>query len=452
MAAAQPTRLGLLRAAAALGVALVSAVTACTSAVDGSGSKADPLTHPKNATAVIEHAGVADDVELEGTLGTATDDLVINAMSDLISYWSDQAQDVFGVDEIPPLEGGVWAIDSQDPDAPTPPDCLPEPADYQNNAVYCGSGDVIAYDVHYLASILEEYGDLDVAFVFAHEYGHALQARFSPSQKSIVAETQADCFTGAWARSVTAGKAQYWLADEEHLDGPVGDYVMELGDPAGQDPDEQGAHGGVFDRVSAIQEGYFDGPTSCVSNFDDDRVFASAEFDGATASTDGMGNVDLDVAVSQSWQVAEAGLAEVLDGDGPELTTDDAACKVSKVVQDCPEEETVEITDLGQLEAFYDHYGDFSVFTVVVMTYAAYAEQSQDDEPSTARQVCAVAALADDLSNEGLLSPGDLDEAVTTVFRLGPKSEIVEVESSTAWERIDAFRTGYYEGLTACGF
>lgn len=444
---------GLRRCALIVTAVLVSASTACTTALSGSATKADPLKHEKNATAILEDAGVADDVSLEGTLGSATDDLVINAMSDLIAYWDDNAEDVFGVEEIPPLEGGIWAVDSQDPDAPVPPGCgLQDPADYTNNAFYCGNGDAIAYDIHYLETILDTYGDLDVAFVFAHEYGHALQFRFVPVQKSIVDETQADCFTGAWAKSVTAGDAQYWLADEELLDGPVGDYVMELGDPAGHDPNANGAHGSVFDRVSAIQEGYFDGPTSCVSNFNDDRVFVSAEFDEGTESSDGKGNVALDVAISQSWEVADAGLADVLTGDGPELTIDDPACAVAKVVQGCLDEQSVDITDLDQLDELYQQYGDFSVFTLVAMTYTAYAEASLGEEPSTTRQVCVVAALAADLADEGLLSPGDLDEAVTTIFKLSSDNDFVEIETSTAWERIDAFRSGYYGDLSACGF
>ena len=400
MPAPRPGRPGARRGGSLLGAALLlAATTACTTSVNGTASHADPLKGEKNATAILEDAGTADDVSLEGTLGSTTDALVINAMSDLVGYWADHAEDVFGVAQIPPLDGGIWAVDSQDPTAPTPPGCgLQDPAEYADNAFYCGSGDAIAYDIHYLETILDTYGDLDVAFVFAHEYGHALQARFVPVQKSIVDETQADCFTGAWAQSVTAGDATYWLAEEELLDGPIGDYVMELGDPAGHDPNAKGAHGSVFDRVSAIQEGYFDGPTSCVANFNDDRVFASAKFDQGTASSDGMGNVSLDLAISQSFEVAEVGLDDVLTEDAPELNLDDPACKVHKVVQHCPDGQTVDVTDTAELAALHQQYGDFSVFTLLSMAYTAYVEEALGEDPSTTRQVCVVASLAADLA------------------------------------------------------
>lgn len=454
MATAYFERSTLLRRGAVLGAGLLVAVAAgCTTSISGSATKADPFKHEKNATAILEDAGVADDVTLEGTTGSATDTLVINAMSDLIEYWSQHAEEVFGVAEIDPLEGGIWAVDSQDPDAPTPPGCgIQEPAGYTNNAFYCPKGDAIAYDIHYLETIYQQYGDLDVAFVFAHEYGHALQGRFVPVQKSIVDETQADCFTGAWARSVTAGDAKYWLADEELLDGPIGDYVLELGDPAGHDPNAQGAHGSVFDRVSAIQEGYFDGPTSCMSNFNDDRVFVAAEFDEVSGSADGKGNVPADLAIEQSAEVAEAGLSDLLEGDAPQMTVDDPGCAAAKLVQDCVAAGTIDVTDMEQLNALHEEYGDFSVFTLVAMAYTAYVEQTLAEQPQTTRQVCVVATLAADLADDGLLSPGDLDEAVTTIFRLTEDTDLIEVAPGSAWDRIDAFRVGYYQGMSACGF
>lgn len=447
------SRVRLRRYALAVAAACLALLTACTTTLAGQATPGELLGTGPSSSAVRPGAGVADDVQLEGTLGSATDELVINSMSDIIAYWDERSTDVFGVESIPPLEGGVWAIDTKDPDAPTPSGCgSTDPEYFTNNAFYCPKGDHIVYDIHYLEKIFEDYGDLDVAFVFAHEYGHALQWRFVDAQKSIVDETQADCFTGAWAASVTAGEATYWLADEQHLDGPIADYVIHLGDPAGHDPNAQGAHGSVFDRVTAIQEGYFDGPTSCVTNYNDDRVFAMALFDEVSASQDGQGNVDLDLAISQTWDVVEFALADVLDGAAPQLTIDDPSCQVEKTVQDCFAEQTVDITDLTTLEELHAQNGDFSVFTVLTMAYTSYVEQSIGEEPSFTRQVCVVAASAADIGAAGYLSPGDLDEAVSTVILLKSDSVLVDVANVSSWERLDAFRAGYFQGLDACGF
>ena len=72
------------------------------------------------------------------------------------------------------------------------------------NAFYCSNGDFVAYDEQgLLPKLRENFGEFAVGLVFAHELGHAVQARvgYNPSA-TVYLEQQADCFAGAWAQHV----------------------------------------------------------------------------------------------------------------------------------------------------------------------------------------------------------------------------------------------------------
>ena len=72
------------------------------------------------------------------------------------------------------------------------------------NAFYCSNGDFVAYDEQgLLPKLRENFGEFAVGLVFAHELGHAVQARvgYDPSA-TVYLEQQADCFAGAWAQHV----------------------------------------------------------------------------------------------------------------------------------------------------------------------------------------------------------------------------------------------------------
>ena len=72
------------------------------------------------------------------------------------------------------------------------------------NAFYCSNGDFVAYDEQgLLPKLRDHFGEFAVGLVFAHELGHAVQARvgYNPSE-TVYFEQQADCFAGAWAQHV----------------------------------------------------------------------------------------------------------------------------------------------------------------------------------------------------------------------------------------------------------
>ena len=96
------------------------------------------------------------------------------------------------------------------PDTEMPP-CGPRPAyeEIADNAFYCPDDDIIAGDeVPLIPQLNEQFGPFTVAIVFAHEYGHAVQARFGTSDRTVVPEMQADCFAGAWTQWVADGERE----------------------------------------------------------------------------------------------------------------------------------------------------------------------------------------------------------------------------------------------------
>ena len=113
--------------------------------------------------------------------------------------------------------------------------------------------------------------------MLAHEFGHAVQGRvgFSQDGGSILDETQADCFAGAWTAWVIGGHARHVAIRLPQLDDVLRGYLG-LSDPVGTGPNNGQAHGSFFDRVSAFSDGYDRGVTTCRDDFAADRLFTAA--------------------------------------------------------------------------------------------------------------------------------------------------------------------------------
>src|SRR3712207_2922974 len=111
----------------------------------------------------------------------------------------------------------------------------------------------------------------------AHEFGHAVQGRVGSPDASIATETQADCYAGAWSAWVADGEASHSQLREAELDDLLRGYFL-LRDPVGTSTAQESAHGSYFDRVSAFQEGFDDGPQACRDRFGPQRIFTQGEF------------------------------------------------------------------------------------------------------------------------------------------------------------------------------
>jgi uncharacterized protein len=129
------------------------------------------------------------------------------------------------------------------------------------NAFYCPAGDFIAWDetglmIPYYVSA----GDFAAAFVLAHEFGHAMQARLETDEPlGVLTELQADCFAGAWARSVQ----EQGLLEAGDLDEATF-AVFSARDVPGTPFTDPAAHGSGFERTRAFSDGYERGAGACV--------------------------------------------------------------------------------------------------------------------------------------------------------------------------------------------
>jgi predicted metalloprotease len=142
-----------------------------------------------------------------------------------------------------------------------PRSCGGEPLP-RRNAVYCPVGHFVSWDESgLLRPYYERGGDMAVAFVLAHEWGHAAQALLGLSfPLTIFAELQADCLAGAWARDVEyqglleAGDVEEALAA-----------IYNAADPEGTPWTAVGAHGDFEDRASLFAYGRENGAQACVN-------------------------------------------------------------------------------------------------------------------------------------------------------------------------------------------
>ena len=182
---------------------------------------------------------------------TATIELVIASLEE---YWSTALPEAFGVEYSSPSRYVYYRPEEQ-----PGPSCGGEQAP-PRNAFYCPAGDFIAWDESGL--VIPYYvgaGDFAAAFVLAHEFGHAMQARLPEREPlTILSELQADCFAGAWSRHVQEqGQLNAGDLDEATL------AVFSARDLPGTPFTDPAAHGTGFERTRAFADGYEDGPGAC---------------------------------------------------------------------------------------------------------------------------------------------------------------------------------------------
>ncbi|MGY1769746.1 neutral zinc metallopeptidase [Blastococcus sp. SYSU D00813] len=414
------------------------------------------------------------EVGVVGTDGGPVDRLATNALADLGTYWAETLPDVFDVD-FEPLRGGFFSVDPDDVDPAAYPDgigCGADPADAESNAFYCqaegvANSDSISWDRAFLGELAEDSGRFLPALVMAHEYGHAIQARVGYPRTSILTETQADCFAGAWTAWVAAGEAEHTQIREVELDQVLGGY-LQLRDPVGTGQFEEQAHGSFFDRVSAFQEGFDAGAEACRDEFGPDRPFTQQEF---TSDQDLASGGDAPFPTAQElagtslpefWRRAfdevlggtfEAPDLEAFDGSPPDCAADDDLDLVA-----CPDEGLVGYDEEDLARPLYDEIGDFAVLTAVSVPYALGARAqlglSTDDEDARRSAICLTgwyaAAVADGALTDIVISPGDVDESVQFLLTRAGDPAVLPGLDLSGFELVDLFRNGFLEGASAC--
>ena len=399
-----------------------------------------------------------------------------NALSDLNTYWGQQFPGTFGQD-FTPLTGGYFSVDPDDLDPARYPNgqigCGQDVDAVTGNAFYCSSdpgqtdGDAIQYDRAFLGELADGYGRFIPALVMAHEFGHAVQARVGyPVDRSINVETQADCFAGAWTAWVADGQAPHDSIRPGELDQILRGYLL-LRDPVGTGAGESQAHGSYFDRVSAFQQGFDDGPVACRDSFGEQRVFTQGRFSDQDLLTGGDAPYDeteqlIGSTLPAFWtstfqsrgQTFRPPTLQPFDGTAPEC---DGAQPTTDLVW-CAADATVGYDETDLTEKLYSDLGDYAVLTAVSIPYALAARDelglSTDDEAAVRSAVCltgvyTAAVLRGDVPDIQV-SPGDVDESVQFLLESSSDPQVLDESGLTGFQLVDVFRGGFFDGLPAC--
>ncbi len=404
-----------------------------------------------------------------GEVSADPDEVAQLALDDLREYWADTMPDVYDTG-FEPLRGGYVPYG---PDSPLP-SCGPDPLTYEvisENALYCPAEDLIAWDrVNLLPDLQERFGSLTVGLVMAHEFAHAVQSRALVRGATVTLELQADCFAGSWVDDVD-DRVPTFATDGDALDQAVAG-LLELRDTLGVSGSSGSAHGSGFDRVSAFQQGFEEGPEACAAYADEPPPVVAIPFGSATDVATG-GNMpvgDLLEPLQADLESFFAALFEELDetwdpvsgfdafdpADGPITCGDEEVegAELELAAFYCAADDTAYIDGVGlvgELEAI----GDFAFGGELARLYA-YAAQEQlgvdpDDEVAAGLHadcmtgVFAAAEFSQQIPKQRLvLSPGDLDEIIIAFLAFGAE------DGATAFERTAAFRAGFVEGVAPC--
>lgn len=427
---------------------------------------------------------IAPDTGLDGGEAPTSDQVVEAALTDVDAFWSRSYEDLYG-GPYQPIEGGFWPYgpDSEQPPCGSPP---PEYSDIAENAFFCPVADLVAWDnVNLIPGLYDEFGGFTLGIVFAHEFGHAIQFRADTQGDTVMLELQADCFAGAWTADVEAGNSEFFTLTLDDLDKAVAGF-LELRDGVGTDAADPAAHGTGFDRIGSFVEGFEQGLERCVAYPD---LYASGELvvvevpftDPADFETGG--NLPLDelqplllADLENFWTLLfqEQGQTwtPVTEVVGVDPDVDEVACGGETYTGDvlvnasfyCIDSDTIFI-DAVNLIPTLNEIGDYAVATEIARQYA-YAAQvrlgNTENNLGTNLQADCMAGLyafsgfAGNREGQGqelFLSPGDLDEAVIAFLLNSDSSESVEagnVSVGTAFQRFDAYRSGFLEGTAAC--
>ena len=413
--------------------------------------------------------------EVEGTDGGEIDEISVQSISDIEAYWASVYNNTF-TGEFQPVSALIsWDSDEYDGSF-----CDQETYGFVN-AGYCPVDKTIGWDRGTLfPSLQRANGDMGITMVLAHEYGHSVQKQAKLNRRGtsvLVGEQQADCFAGAYMRWVAEDNSpRFTLSTGDGLNNLLAGMIL-FRDPLLSEEDVFGdgnEHGTAFERISAFQFGFADGPSACAA-IDAEEV---AQRRG-----------DLPVALQQDqtgeWPVSEESAKAIIDAMAilfelprpPELrfdaTQDCPDARPSPPASYCPATNTIAVDlpgliDLGTARDG-DKFsaglsGDNTAYSVLISRYMLAVQQEHgglvlDNAKAGLRTACltgvATTAMTREVStpdgNTVALTAGDLDEAVAGLLTNGLAAGDVNGESVPAgFSRIDAFRTGVLGDQERC--
>ena len=206
--------------------------------------------------------------------GGKIDQIAGASVSDIEEYWEGAYSEVFPGSFKPVSQLVSWDADDYE-------GTFCEEDTYGLvNAAFCPLDSTIGWDRGVLLPALRRAnGDMAITMVLAHEYGHSVQkqARLNKRGTSVlVAEQQADCLAGTYMRWVAEGNSpRFTLSTGDGLNNLLAGMIS-FRDPllSVEDVYSGGAgdeHGSAFERISAFQFGFIDGPSACAA-IDDKEV------------------------------------------------------------------------------------------------------------------------------------------------------------------------------------
>ncbi len=477
-----------------IGVVAALTLTACASTLSGSGS--------------AENAGDANLRVVGVDAHSSFDQSVQNALSDIEAFWKTNYPKVSGGKALPQLKGGLFSVDgsavvsSGHVSGPAGNEaCIQRsPGFIVDNGAFCVLDDSIAWDrsdPHLFAQLASKYGPFMVALIFAHEFGHAISARLgifdqNPPLKTIYTESQADCAAGAWAASaLNRQDAHFVNVTPQTLDNALEGYLD--GRDATPGTIDQVSHGNGFDRLSALADGLKNGVTYCYSKTYFNRTFTERPFSDVK-DYDAGGNAPLSQVVDPKGFLAKdlnrfwTAKAKTINKTFKPVTIKQAAhpkCGAAPTSEFgyCPDDNTVYYSasyamraynslpsadinqDTGDVTLQSNQPADFALgelFSIgwgLAVRHQLFSGQMNDRSALTAA-VCYTGAYAVDVNvaqnspqAQGkflILSPADLDEAVSALLGLAGKSDSFGARGTTGLDRIQSFNQGYKQSLSSC--
>lgn len=400
------------------------------------------------------------------------------AIDDIQGYWTETFPDVYGVRYRPVPDERIFAW-HPGVQLPTCQGFRMGADEVRGNAFYCFRDNYIAYDDAGLFPHLHrEFGAFSVAMVLAHEWGHAVQDRVgNADQPTIYQELQSDCFAGAWTSHIAEGgtKVAFQGGDLERALAAL----IEFRDAPGSSPERSGAHGSAFDRVSAFQEGFEQGPERCAAYFDEPPVVVQIPFTSREEAAQG-GNVPAEDVIPLTVDLLNDFYSQV-EPDYEPLTLDDiyafdssdrssiprcgrtrpATALVKNRVYYCIDDGYIAF-DEPFLQDIYDNIGDFGVAALIANPWATYVQTIQDipgvednADEAVLQADCYTggwtAAFWNGFLSAGSLSAGDLDEFVQA-FLVYSRARGISADVPITFLRVRFFRRGFFSGYQSCDY
>ncbi|APB01491.1 metallopeptidase [Nocardia seriolae] len=422
-------------------------------------------------------AGVPDAaLTAQDTDGGKIDRLVLNALDDIQTYWQAEYPKEFGGAFAPGNKFISWS--AKTPRSQAGQFCG-ESSYRLVNAGYCRLDGSIGWDRGVLLpAVADEFGQMSVVMVMAHEYGHAIQelakivGRRTPT---IVKEQQADCFAGAFIRNVAEGKAKHFTINTSDGLNQVLAATVAFRDADPDDP--QNVHGSAFERVTAVQIGFTDGPKGCKAIDQNEIDHRRGNLPQTLGNDAQKGQSEVNQSTLQELAKAMAAIMPIPNEpkysyDSAKLNCRNGAdtapvtyCPATNLIgTDVPALHERGVSNADDQDALPANVtGDFTAYIVFISRYTLAVQHSAGEALKGAKTGLRAACLSGVISakladpsrtkaqGDISLSAGDLDEAVSGLLSDGLAASDTDGKTvPSGFSRVDAFRAGVLGSTDTC--